>query len=284
MILSWHGFMKPLDLEQFETKGWIVVDIPETSFILTFIKKLELKSKEYFKQDVSLKSINNLINTKEELLNFQEYLTNFLWDEEFSTNFLISIKPIITYLVGLNIMAQYKPFLRIARPKIKDDNIGFHKDTQYGQTPYEIAIHVPFVDLDKYSALQVISGSHLHDENKYKSVNNNLYKVKKGSLEHSLGKPYDPKTLSIPENVKVDFLEAKVGQVAIFSPSIFHGQEINNGKYTRVSTDLRIVDSNKAGLNLKIGKVHTGYVKLFLSPVEKMAKKYFESQTSSKKS
>ena len=270
--------MKSLNINTFEIKGWEIVDIPDNDYILSFIKKLEIKTKEYLGEDSSLKTIDSFLKTNEDLKKFQNFLTNFLWENEFSINFIKSIKPITDQLIGLNLMVQYKPFLRIARPNYRDDNIGYHKDTQYGQSPYELAVHVPFVDLDKDSSLQIISGSHLHNENKYQSIESKNLKVEKGSLEHTLGKPYAPKNLTIPNKVKNDFLDAKVGQVAIFSPAIFHGQEINNSNYTRVTTDLRIVDSNKTNLNIKLGKVHTGYVDVFSSPVERIAKEYFKQQ------
>jgi len=272
--------MSLINLQDFENKGWVIVDIPEKSYLNFFIERLEFKCREFLGPNSTLKSVDKFLKTNEELKDFQSFLTNYLWDNEFSLNFVKSIKPFTDILIGLNLMVQFKPFLRIARPGNRDDNIGFHKDTQYGQSPYELAVHVPFVDLDESSSLQVISGSHLHDEKNYTSIKSKNLIVSKGSLEHSLGKPYAPKNLAIPENANPDFLDAKVGQVAIFSPALFHGQEINNGNHTRVTTDLRIVDSNKSGLNIKIGKVHTGYISVFDSPVEKIAAKYFQSQNS----
>ena len=270
--------MNLINLHDFEKNGWIIVDIPQDNFINSFIEELEFKCREFLGPNSSLKTIDKFLDTNEKLKQFQSFLTNFLWENEFSLNFIKSIKPLTDQLIGLNLMVQYKPFLRIARPGSREDNIGFHKDTQYGQSPYELAVHVPFVDLNENSALQVISGSHLDSEKKYMQVKSNNLKVAKGSLDHSLGKPYTPKNLKIPNDTKPDFLDVKVGQIAIFSPALFHGQETNNSNYTRVTTDLRIVDSNKTGLNIKIGKVHTGYVNVFNSPVEKIAQKYFQSQ------
>ena len=40
-----------------------------------------------------------------------------------------------------------KNLLRIARPFKEQDNIGLHKDTIYGQNPYEMSIHVPLMNL-----------------------------------------------------------------------------------------------------------------------------------------
>ena len=49
-----------------------------------------------------------------------------------------------------------KNLLKIARPNGYFDNIGFHKDTIYGQSPYEMSIHLPLVNLNKKSCLKVV--------------------------------------------------------------------------------------------------------------------------------
>ena len=66
----------------------------------------------------------------------------------------------------------------------------------------------------------------------------------------------------------------KVGQAAIFSPALFHGQEVNEGDVTRVSCDLRFVSALHAD-EVRLGKVHAGYLDVSISPVEVLAKEYF---------
>ena len=53
-----------------------------------------------------------------------------------------------------DLKALKKPFLRIARPFKIEDNIGLHKDTIYGQSPYEMSIHVPLMSLGNKSCLK----------------------------------------------------------------------------------------------------------------------------------
>ena len=56
---------------------------------------------------------------------------------------------------GIDIHIQKNPFLRIARPNKIEDNIGFHRDTLYGQSQFEVSVHVPLVNLDKSFMLKV---------------------------------------------------------------------------------------------------------------------------------
>ena len=158
-----------------------------------------------------------------------------------------------------------------------EDNIGYHKDTQYGQTPYELAVHIPFVDLDEKSAIRVISGSHIMPEKAFVGVTPDGKRIEKGSIQNLMGKPYMPKCLAVPEGMEITSLVMKVGQAAIFSPAIFHGQEVNEGDITRVSCDLRFV-SARAPFDIRKGKIHAGYVAVSQSPVEQVAEQYYGAQ------
>jgi len=76
------------------------------------------------------------------------------------------IKKFLFYNLGQDILIQKKPFLRIARPFKPEDNIGLHKDTIYGQNPYEMSIHVPLMKLGKKSCLKFAPNSYLINEKK----------------------------------------------------------------------------------------------------------------------
>lgn len=242
------------DIEKFMRDGWVIVDVPLSS---------PFPNPEYITIDQ------------------HQVLSEKLWEFEYSIYVATVMLPIIQQLIGPDIMVQYYPYLRIARPGKSEDNIGYHKDTQYGQTPYELAVHIPFVDLDEKSAIRVISGSHLMPESAFVGVTPDGYNIKKGSIENHMGKPWMPKCLKIPEGMETTPLVVKVGQVAIFSPAIFHGQEVNDGDKTRVSCDLRFVSSHHADM-VRVGKEHAGYVPVSMSPVEKIAKQYYGAQDGNK--
>jgi hypothetical protein len=198
-----------------------------------------------------------------------------MWEKEISLELANALLPIIKKFLGPDLMVQYYPYFRVARPFERGDNIGYHKDTHYGQTPYELAVHIPFVDLDDKSAIRVISGTHLLSENVFEKITVDGKPIKKGDIENLIGRPYFPRYLKVPDGMGTIPLVMKVGQAAIFSPAIFHGQEVNEGDITRLSCDIRFVNSCHSN-KVRVGKVHAGYVQMSESPVERIAKKYYE--------
>lgn len=246
-------------IDHFLKNGWVIVDVKPLKFIGDLIPFISPDC-----DNVTAKKLHIEYSEK-------------MWKSEFSLIAARFLAPIMWNFLSLDLMVQYNPYLRIARPNKPQDNIGYHKDTQYGQTPYELAVHIPFVDLDEKSAIRVISGSHLMPESKFSLVTPEGPRIEKGSIENHMGKPYSPKCLKVPEGMETTPLAMKVGQCAIFSPAIFHGQEVNEGDATRVSCDLRFVNS-RAPVQLKLGKIHAGYVAVSQSPVEMMAQKYYEAQ------
>lgn len=258
-----------LDVSKFLHDGWVIVDLPNriTGSILSDIEN---------KISCVPSAIHNYYDD-ESVKKLHVSLSKYLWKQEYSLAIADAMLPIIRQLIGLDVMVQYNPYLRIARPNKPQDNIGYHKDTQYGQSPYELAVHIPFVDLDKKSAIRAISGSHLMAESSFKAVTPEGPRIEKGSIENHVGRPYLPKCLAVPEGMETTPLCVKVGQAAIFTPAIFHGQEVNEGSVTRVSCDLRFVNC-KYGDKVKLGKTHAGYVKVSESPVEVLAEKYYGAQ------
>ena len=238
-------------IDKFIKDGWVIVDIPIPSPFL---------------------NMGNIT------IDQHQEMSERMWQSEYSLEVAQALLPIIQQLIGLDVMVQYMPYLRIARPGKHEDNIGYHKDTQYGQTPYELAVHIPFVDLDEKSAIRVISGSHVMPEKAFVGVTPEGSRIEKGSIQNQMGRPYAPKCLAVPEGMETTPLCVKVGQAAIFSPAIFHGQEVNEGDITRVSCDLRFV-SARAPFDIRKGKVHAGYIEVSKSPVEQVAEKYYGAQS-----
>ena len=247
-----------LDIVRFLKDGWCIVDVPYIVPPIVLPPDLEKLDESDFKK-------------------LHICVSEQFWEKEYSLRLAQSLLPTIHKLIGLDIMVQYNPYVRLARPNKPQDNIGYHKDTQYGQTPYELAVHIPFVDLDEKSAIRVISGSHLMPESAFQKVTGDGPLVQKGSIENRIGKPYAPKRLLVPDGMETTPLSMKVGQAAIFTPAIFHGQEVNDGSTTRVSCDLRFVNTLHAD-KVRVGKVHAGYVPVSMSPVEMLAAEYYQTQ------
>ena len=258
-------------IEKFLRDGWCIVDFNDPALIRRIRQSVEdnvigyLDSIHHAYDDDSIKKLHIT-------------LSEFFWAREYSLEIAKEMLAIVQQLLGFDVMVQYYPYVRIARPGKLQDNIGYHKDTQYGQTPYELAVHIPLVDLDEKSAIRIISGSHVMPESVFPKVTADGHRIEKGSIENRIGRPYLPKNLLVPEGMETTPLVMKVGQSGNdSSPAIFHGQEINEGEVTRVSCDLRFVSSRHAD-KVRVGKTHAGYVSVSQSPVEKIAKQYFGVQ------
>lgn len=268
--------MKPEDVSKMIHNGWIIVDVPQAGIIHEAAQALQQKAQELCGAKCPLSELHEYVDNGE-FPGFHLAMAEYFWQIEFSLRISHTLMGSISQLIGLDIMVQYMPYLRLARPGRPQDNIGYHKDTQYGQTPYELAVHVPFVDVDEESALRVVSGSHRQPEDTYAVTQGTEFNVEKGSPDHMLGKPYASRRLSPPEGVKTVPLAMRVGQAALFSPALFHGQEVNGGTATRVTTDLRYVNPN-VDVKLKIGKIRAGYVPIAHSPVHQTAMDYYQAQ------
>jgi ectoine hydroxylase-related dioxygenase (phytanoyl-CoA dioxygenase family) len=146
-------------------------------------------------------------------------------------------------LLGLDLHIQKYPYVRISRPKKYQDNIGIHRDTHYGCSPYEVSVSIPFTTVPAKGSLGVLSGTHLLAEDALPFEQVKSPNVEKNSTKHKLGFLYAPKVMSDEVRQSIKPIALKVGQALAFSLSLVHGQEINQSKGTRISTDVRLVNS-----------------------------------------
>ena len=263
--------------EQLVEQGWVIVDFAHPDVIRDYAKKLEERLRAITGNPSA--SIANIHTDCPEAA-FKDLhlkMSEYFWESEFSLHIGDLLMPILKEIIGLDILVQYMPYLRLARPQQAGDNIGYHKDTQYGQTPYELAVHIPFLDLNADEALRVVPRTHKQHESLFAHKEGVTTTVTKGSVDHMLGKPYLPQDLVMTNEKDSVPLAMKVGQMAMFSPAILHGQEVNRGNVTRVTTDLRFVHSY-APVKLKRGKIRAGYVAVSQSPVDKMVEEYYGAQ------
>lgn len=176
-------------------------------------------------------------------------------------------------LIGQDLLIQKFPYLRIARPQRPEDNIGYHRDTYYGNNAYELSMLMPFTRNDTGGYLSVMSGSHRMSEAEipWRQVTDGS--VKKGSIKHSLGFLYSPKLL--PDWVKARMLSVPIfpGEGLIFSKATVHGQEVNQSPQTRITCDVSLVNSLAPIHNYR--SVHQDYYEAFsASPVTEQARLY----------
>ncbi len=178
--------------------------------------------------------------------------------------------PFFHALIGKDLHIQRKPYLRISRPGVMDDNIGVHRDTWYGDSPYELSVWIPLTDTSTENALLVAPGSHVWREEELEPAEP---QADKGSPKHSLGYLYAPKRLTRQVDLKP--LPVRVGQMIVFSLSLLHGQEVNQSSTTRVSMDVRVANS-LAPIKWERSKENY-YEELSISPVRKEAMRYYQA-------
>lgn len=144
--------------------------------------------------------------------------------------------------VGSEIMYQRHAYFRAARPHVPGDNIGFHRDTWYGDSPLEVSMVVPLTQMTEGAAFKVSPGSHIEPEDSFPTMQTDDPLTPKGGTKHSLGFLYAPKKLVTP--VPMHSVEVCVGQALLFPVSLLHGQEVNTASWMRMSVDFKVAPSN----------------------------------------
>jgi sporadic carbohydrate cluster 2OG-Fe(II) oxygenase len=245
--------------------------IKTRDLILNKLKKI-LKTRK-----VNFKNYHKFVNDKKHK-KIQWELASYFWRNNLHLQCAKGIRNFLFENIGPDLLIQKKPFLRIARPNKISDNIGLHKDTLYGQSPYEMAIHIPFLNLNKKACLKFASRTHLINEKKlkFKKIDS---KILKGSKDHKLGKPYDPKIFD-EKSYNIKSRPIKFGQYVFFTPALIHGQSINYSNYSRFSIDLRVVSKFSP---IKFNKGHnSNYIFFFKSTTQILVDNYFFKNKSKK--
>jgi len=131
--------------------------------------------------------------------------------------------------------------------KTKKNFLGFHRETFYSDhdyTRHQINISVALLNYNPKNSMKIIKGTHLIPDNKIitTKVNSNVSGVKKDSLEHKLGLPYNPKIIQSGVNLKkARRANLRNGQMMVFSALLIHGNGSNDQKYPRYSIDFGII-------------------------------------------
>lgn len=234
-----------IDIEHFSEKGWVVIDFVDPSPVLKAREALQKKLSELLGKNISLEDYHKEVEDDQLHTETQIKMTEFFRKNQLGKPIIEAQLSLLKPFVGLDLFVQRNPYLRMARPGKPQDNIGYHRDTYYGGSPYELSVLVPYVDIAAPSALQVMTGSHTLPDDYFPTtqISNPDAKVTKGSSKHQLGFLYAPKVMdpSIEKNMLA--VPLKIGQAIAFSLSTVHGCIVNNGEATRWSSDIRVMNS-----------------------------------------
>ena len=255
-------------------RGWIAVDLPDPRPVLDARGRLLARLREGPLPGLSdLDAYHTRVDDDNRHVGILHGLATFYWEGDFGRAIISANLDLFRRLVGLDLHVQRYPYLRVVRPGQPHDAAPLHRDTYYGASPYEASVLVPFTDMGAEDAVRVISGSHVVADTDYPYVQHVSPDVAMGSPKHRLGFPYAPRLLDPAHAERAEPVPLRVGQALIFGLSLVHGHGISQSRRTRVSSDIRVVNS-LAPFRMSRGVRDDYYAPLCSSPVSLSARLY----------
>jgi hypothetical protein len=226
----------------FFERGWLLIDLPKPEVVAEVRDAVRDKLRALMGNPVVTLETYHEHATDEAHEKLQWELTNFFWEHKYARRILETHVEFFRRFIGLDLHIQARPYLRIARPGRADDNIGYHRDIDYGSSAYEVSCHVPLTDVDERGCLRMLDGSHELPPDAFPKLNQDTG-VEKKSQKHQMGFVYRTQRLPSSLGPRMTPVSMHVGQLLMFSLAIAHGQEVNEGAHSRVSFDVRLVNS-----------------------------------------
>ena len=224
--------------------GWVLVKLPRPEVIQEVRAVLQDELRKLTGvSDVTLERYHEIADDDVLHREYQVKLTEVFRTNRYAYRVLVAQDDFFRPFLGPDLLVQVNPYLRMARPGKLQDNIGYHRDTFYGASPYELSVWIPYVDLPAESSLSVLSGSHIRPERDFPVTQTQSAEVKKGSDLHKIGFPYAPKVMDADPLANIQAVPVKAGEALIFSLATVHGSTLNSGTTARWSTDIRVVNA-----------------------------------------
>ncbi len=265
----------------FKEQGYAVIDLLYPQRVFEIRQALLRKLREATgNPEITLEKYHEYVIDDEKHTQLQIALTEFIRSEDLIQHVVLDNKALFEQLIGPDMNIQAQPYLRITRPGKSKDNIGYHRDTFYGGSPYEISVVIPFVTLDTGNALRVQPKSHLIPEKDIPLIQTKSDDVEKGSAKHKLGFLYAPKIIDPAYHLAMQPMPLELGQVLAFSLATLHGTTGNESVNTRWSVDMRIV-AQHAPVDLSLRPTY--YNQYLASPATALSNAYEQMNASEKK-
>jgi len=255
-------------------RGWLVVDLPDARPVL-HARRLLL---DHLRED-ALPALTRLDDyhrhvdddgRHDEILHD---LTAFYWGMGLGRAIVERNLEVFHVLVGRDLHVQRRPALRASRPEKSQDVMALHRDTYYGASPYELSVVVPFTDVDASGALRVVSRSHLAADADIPYIQDVSPDVVSRSPKHQLGFPYAPRALAPALDARAEPIPLRTGQALVFGLALVYGSALNTGGRTRISTEIRVVNSLAPRVPGR-GTDASSYGPLCVSPLSDAARRY----------
>jgi sporadic carbohydrate cluster 2OG-Fe(II) oxygenase len=238
---------------QMRKQGYAIFDVPDDEPLSKFhgvvTSTLGVNDLRNLHNIVSYSDINSLRLSCFAALNGIDS-----WDTLYSSMF----KHAIDSLIGPDVAIQSKLNLSIQMPADHTSVLQMHTDTLAGQSVFELVCWLPLTNACSTNSMYVfepsISNEILKELPRYESL----------GMDGLFSKYRD----------MANFLTVSYGQALVFSPTLFHGNVLNESGSTRVSVNCRV--KNVFSPESRTGERRLGsfYKLLRLSPLSELALSY----------
>lgn len=142
-------------------------------------------------------------------------------DKIFDYNYFKLSEEILNDIIGDEIVMQNEISLSIQLPKDNSSLLAIHADSWSGNSPYEVVVWVPLVNVYKTKSMFILRNDKLK---KFNSL---------------MKKKIDPIKMFNKFKKDFEFLDIKFGQALIFNQNLPHGNVVNKTNETRWSLNCR---------------------------------------------
>lgn len=260
-----------IDFKEFKQQGYFIYQFEHLKHLQAIRATCETLAQEFFGNKFSsLERYHEIELTNEQHDEFQFAVFTKLNEEKRHRDFVKDNLRVFTSIFGQDLDVQTNLYLRIARPNLVTDNIGIHRDTDYGNSAYEVSLSLPLVSQVEGCGLNVIPKSHLFPEREVEQFNRE--DVERGTPKNQMGFLYAPKKILGIEDTQLKCISLPFGSGLGFTLGLIHGQKANYTNMTRWAIDFRIKNSfHPLTKNLKAGY----YSRLITSVVGDLGDAYY---------
>ena len=244
--------MKDLN-DNFQKNGFSIIPIENLSFLkslqINLKNELGIDDLEKLHQKIEIDEINNKrIKCYRNINEIKDWENKYF---SLASNNLNS-------LLGPDIAIQSKLNLSIQMPGDNTSVLDLHTDALSGQSVFEVVLWVPLTRAFESNSMYIFS------REKTNQILQSLKESEKIGMKNLFNKYRDYAT----------FLKINYGECLLFSPSLFHGNILNQTEITRISINCRF--KNLFSHEAKNGERRLGsfYRVLKLSPVTEIGLSY----------
>ena len=182
--------------------------------------------------------------TEKEFDELHYFLTNALWESGLHLSLMQAEMHQLQSIFGVDLDIQARPHLRITRPNRASDNVGLHRDIDYGASIYEYSLWTPISYWAGGGGMKLLNNSIKKGYEGYEMFVQETSQTK-GSKKNISGHPYKTNNVKLTpiEYASLEEPQVDYGSCLVIPQMMVHGSDINTSGSTRVSFDMRIVDA-----------------------------------------